>query len=392
MSAADGPQAGPHRLLVGPHLAGRRGAEGRALEHGRWRTYHYDVTCGITWSAERRRQLPRDTARADAHHGGVRARAPATLTDDQAYDASTGVLRRYRPGTRAGRGAGRTRSGRRTAGQALSPASTSAPRCAPCRPPARSASKTTVIDGRPAWTMTCSQIAPALASGSADRRGWPTYKVTTDKRTWLPVRFQQVEQGVLTTDLRYLQRPRQRAAAEGRVHAATAEGQRSRGTRTGGSGASPWTRPGPHGRHAARARLRADRLPPGARGRRASCADRQPPRSGHGHIFELQYTHGFDALTVSTRKVADAVLLGGRRSRGLLRLRLVRLSCARRPGSRPAPSPATTACIVVATQSSAPHLWAVKDGVLLTIAGGATAEELLAVADSLQVYPGAAPD
>ena len=49
--------------------------------------------------------------------------------------------------------------------------------------------------------------------------------------------------------------------------------------------------------------------------------------------------------------------------------------------------------IAVATQSSAPHLWAVKDGVLLTIAGGATAEELLAVADSLQVYPGpAAPD
>ena len=52
----------------------------------------------------------------------------------------------------------------------------------------------------------------------------------------------------------------------------------------------------------------------------------------------------------------------------------------------------TTAWIVVATQSSAPHLWAVKDGVLLTIAGGATAEELLAVADSLQVYPGATAD
>ncbi len=46
----------------------------------------------------------------------------------------------------------------------------------------------------------------------------------------------------------------------------------------------------------------------------------------------------------------------------------------------------------MATHSSAPHLWAVKDGVLLTIAGGATAEELLAVANSLHVYPGQAAD
>jgi hypothetical protein len=43
----------------------------------------------------------------------------------------------------------------------------------------------------------------------------------------------------------------------------------------------------------------------------------------------------------------------------------------------------------VATTSAQPHLWAVKDGVLLTIAGGATAEELLAIAESLRVYPGA---
>ena len=30
-----------------------------------------------------------------------------------------------------------------------------------------------------------------------------------------------------------------------------------------------------------------------------------------------------------------------------------------------------------------------KDGVLLTIGGGVTAKELLAIAESLQVYPGA---
>jgi hypothetical protein len=46
-----------------------------------------------------------------------------------------------------------------------------------------------------------------------------------------------------------------------------------------------------------------------------------------------------------------------------------------------------TASIVLATTSSTPHLWAVKDGVLLTIAGGANARELLEIADSLQPYP-----
>ena len=51
-----------------------------------------------------------------------------------------------------------------------------------------------------------------------------------------------------------------------------------------------------------------------------------------------------------------------------------------------------TANIAAAADSSAPHLWAARDGVLLTIACGATAEELLAVEDSLQVCPAAIAD
>ena len=46
-----------------------------------------------------------------------------------------------------------------------------------------------------------------------------------------------------------------------------------------------------------------------------------------------------------------------------------------------------TAHIVLATTSSTPHLWAVKDGILVTIAGGASARELLEMADSLQLNP-----
>ena len=43
-----------------------------------------------------------------------------------------------------------------------------------------------------------------------------------------------------------------------------------------------------------------------------------------------------------------------------------------------------TARIVVAPKTTTPHPWAAKDGVLLTVAGSATADELLAVAASLE--------
>jgi hypothetical protein len=43
-----------------------------------------------------------------------------------------------------------------------------------------------------------------------------------------------------------------------------------------------------------------------------------------------------------------------------------------------------TARIIVAPNTTTPHLWAVKDGVLLTVAGSTTADELVAVAASLE--------
>ena len=105
------------------------------------------------------------------------------------------------------------------------------------------------------------------------------------------------------------------------------------------------------------------------------------------HVFALQYTAGFDALTVSTRTIHDEYYTvdddpvdeAADPTWSKLARKEVTIAAGAFAG--------VTARILVATPWSTPHLWAVKDGVLLTIAGGATAEELLAVAESLQVYP-----
>jgi hypothetical protein len=44
--------------------------------------------------------------------------------------------------------------------------------------------------------------------------------------------------------------------------------------------------------------------------------------------------------------------------------------------------------MVVIAPLTIPHLWAVKDGLLLTVGGDASAEQLLAVANSMETYAG----
>ena len=106
-------------------------------------------------------------------------------------------------------------------------------------------------------------------------------------------------------------------------------------------------------------------------------------------VFALQYTSGFDALTVSTRTIADEYYTADddpfddRTDPTWSEVARTEVTISEGAFA------GTTARILVATTTTAPHLWAVKDGVLLTIAGGATADELLAIAESLQPYPGA---
>ncbi|MCX6362825.1 MAG: hypothetical protein NTW58_01375, partial [Actinobacteria bacterium] len=348
-------------------------------------THHYDVTrYHLVRSADGSYRV---TQLGRTQHGGAGPATSRRVTGDQVYDASTGVLLRYRPG----RGLVVVKD-------------------YPLGPPDRWASpltgvdfgatgralqaagafqlEETVIDGRPAWTSTCSQIAVALPSGSTEDEGWPTYKVTTDKQTWLPVRIQLIEQGVLRAEVRYLNvrvnEPLPKDAFTLRSLPGLSSRHLDRGFRRVTLGE-------------ARAIAAVTPLVPGfvpsgyelahvAVAHRALTANHLVRAR---HVFELQYTHGFDALTVSTRNVVSAYFSAdddpvdtyGSAFADLTRTE-ARLTSGAFAG--------VPAHIALATQSSAPHLWAVKDGVLLTIAGGATAEELLAIANSLQVYPGAA--
>ncbi|MBE0528834.1 MAG: hypothetical protein IH629_06495, partial [Thermoleophilia bacterium] len=104
------------------------------------------------------------------------------------------------------------------------------------------------------------------------------------------------------------------------------------------------------------------------------------------HVFALQYTAGFDALTISTRTIHDEYYTADwdpvDESDDPTWSKLARKEVTLAAGA----FAGVQSSILVATPWSTPHLWAVKDGVLLTIAGGANADELLAIAESLQVY------
>lgn len=309
--------------------------------------------------------------------------ATARATDVLAYDASTGVLRHLRPG----HGLTVTRN------VALGPPDAPANPLTGCDLGASGRAlqaagaftlEATVVDGRPAWTITCTREQVAGLPNAASSVDWPVYEVTVDKRTWLPVGFREVTAGVLTAEVRYL---------DVRVDAPLPPGAFT----TGASAGQPVRRVDDGFRHVsldeARATPAVTPLVPGfvPRGFRLAHAAVAPTALTANHlvrgrnVFELQYTRGFDALTVSTRTLADPYYRATEDPvdsydpgwTGLVRTEETITSGA---------FAGATASIVVATTSSTPHLWAVKDGVLLTIAGGASEGELLRVADSLQGY------
>jgi hypothetical protein len=102
-------------------------------------------------------------------------------------------------------------------------------------------------------------------------------------------------------------------------------------------------------------------------------------------VVHVQYVRGFDDLTVTTR-IADDPEDAARFDpidewswADLIR-RDVELTEGAFAG--------VTAAVVVGPWISSPHLYAVKDGILLTVAGSATADELVTIAESLQPYQG----
>jgi hypothetical protein len=99
-------------------------------------------------------------------------------------------------------------------------------------------------------------------------------------------------------------------------------------------------------------------------------------------VVALQYGRGFDTLTVTTRRVTDpqeAVAFDPFEPEPYwsdVVGRDVTLEAGAFAGA--------TARVVVAPRTTVPHLYAVKDGILLTVAGRATADELVKIAESLE--------
>ncbi len=352
-------------------------------------SYHYDLLrYRIVQNADGSYRL---TELERTQPGAADAGAGLLVKDVRAYDASTGVLRHSRPG----RGLVIVRD-------------------SPLGPPDRWASpltgvdfgatlrammatgalklEGTVLDGRPAWSVTCTQGAGvASPAGSAQGIDWPVYKITVDKQTWLPVRFQQVAAGTLTAELRVRNVRVNDPLPE---HVFTLEPTKGQITTLVDGGFRRVTLDDTQAL-AAVTPLVPGSLPSGYRLARVAVAARALTANHlfrSRHVFVLQYTHGFDTLTVSTRKVVGAGFSATDDdpvdSYDPQMTSLTRTGATITSGALAG----TAASIVVATSSSTPHLWAVKDGVLVTIAGGATAEELLAIANSLQVCPGAATD
>ena len=379
------------RRALSAYSSGRTWQADTAMKVAHWNmsegTHHYDVTrYHLVRSADGSYRV---TQLGRTQHGGSGLTTSRRVADEQVYDASTGVYRRYTPG----RGLVVVKD-------------------YPLGPPDRWASpltgvdfgatgralqaagafklEETVVDGRPAWTATCSQIALAGPSGPTDDEGWPTYKVTTDKQTWLPVRIQLLEQGVLRAELRYLNVRVNEPLPKDAFALRSPQGLSSRHLDRGFLRVTL---------DEARALAAVTPLVPGfvPSGYRLAFVAIAPRAvtANHlvraRHVFALQYTHGFDALTVSTREVVGAYFSADEDPVDTYRSVMSDLTRTEAEITSGAFA-GVTANVALATQSSASHLWAVKDGVLLTIAGGATAEELLAVASSLQVYPGAAAD
>lgn len=239
--------------------------------------------------------------------------------------------------------------------------------------------RTAVFEGRPAWIITCSLVSvPSQPRISAE---WPIYEITIDQATALPVCFREIRDGQMRAEVRYGSLRVDVPLPEGAFELKAPGGTSARRIRGGfrlASVAAIAKLPGYTG-------LVPKMAPPGFSLAQAAVAKHgvTANRLHEGrNIVALRYARGFDTLTVTTRRVADAYFaafydpfeLDQQWAREVARTVRIRAGAFAR----------TTARVVVAPGTTVPHLWAVKDGVLLTIAGSASAEELVAIAASLE--------
>jgi hypothetical protein len=247
----------------------------------------------------------------------------------------------------------------------------------------------TVVDGRPAWTVTCTRDEMArLPGGGKDQ---PAYRVLVDKQTSLLLGVDVVTAGRLALSARWrnvrVNEPLPKSVFTKQPPAGVTVKRIDLGFHRftlDEAAATPGITP-----------LVPRVVPGGYALSQVAVADRaaltiqigEADETFRGrYVLALQYRRGFDALTVATRTIE-----GTNYTVGIDPCEGDQAWSKRARTEVPIASGAfagATARILVGSTSSAPHLWAVKDGVLLTIAGAASAEDLLAAAESLRVYPG----
>ncbi len=308
------------------------------------------------------------------------------------YDASSGVVREYERGrgvvitTGSPVGSPDALPGSGPAGHIIGVDLSAAARAVQAVGAARLS--TTTYEGRPIWVVTCSAgSAPSRPNVTEE---WPTYVMTIDQETCLPVGLKWIESGVVQLDFR-LERMLVNVPIErSTFRLSTPPGARVKradsGFRRVGLGEIE--------RLAGYAPLVPGSLPSGYSLARTAVAARSTTVNGYitgDDVVVLQYARGFDALTITMREVADPAFAATTdpfdyESRwSELERTNVEITAGAFAG--------TTAQVMILPRSTTPHLWAVKDGRLLTIAGGATQKELIAIADSLAPYDarGASP-
>jgi hypothetical protein len=315
----------------------------------------------------------------------MRDRADAS---DTAYDAARGVLREYSRGWDWEEGPRGSYVDRFevTTGYPLGPPDSGANLLADLGEGARvmraggmATLETTSWDGRPVWVISGSRRA-----GSDPRfTGDETYSITVDQQTYLPVRFQMRENGVLQFEYNFRNMRVDEPLPDRTFTFAAPDGAKVV-RRDGGFRRLPLAR---IGSKAGYVTLLPAWLPDGYVQKWAAAAAKSTTDNGvtkGQHVVAVQYIRGFNALTVTTRTVADPLgaattdPVEGDTTWANTVSRDVRLDAGAFAG--------VTARVVVAPYITMPHLYAVKDGILLTVAGPATANELIAVAESLQLY------
>ena len=247
-----------------------------------------------------------------------------------------------------------------------------------------------VIGGRPAWTVTCTKgELTGLPRTDVD---WPVYTIAVDKQTWLPVQFTVVQAGTLMFDSRSLRvsiDDSDASVSPDAFKATPSPGDEVRRSDRGFTAVSLETAAGSEGMHVVTPTVPSGYGLSGVWVAERSTSDNRLVEARH--VFVVQFRSGFDALTISTRRVTSPYFtpetdpLDDRADPTWSEI--ARTETTLRAGA----FAGATARTVVATDVSAPHLWAIKDGILLTIAGGATADELVRIAESLQPYAGSSP-